>query len=540
MAVPLCSARATRGSVFPANADAEEEMITDVDVVVAGAGPTGLLLAGDLARAGVRCAVLERRAGRSGLTRAFAVHARTLEQLDARGVADELIAAGTTVPELRFSADAALDLSRLPSRFAYLLVTPQYETECVLEERARRLGADIRRGAQVTGLTQHADGVEVTFRTNEDPGQLIRARYLVGADGMHSTVRQAVGIPFPGQAAVRSVMLADLRLSQPPPDALTMNTTGNAFAIIAPLRDGWYRVIAWHRQNQRPGSDPVSLEEVRDVTRQALGGDYGMHDPRWMSRFHSDERQVPRYRDGRVLLAGDAAHVHSPVGGQGMNTGLQDAANLGWKLAAAVHGWAPDGLLDSYHSERHLVGRQVLRGCGALLRIGLTCPPALVSARNLLAATVTRTPAAARFLAGVISGLSIAYPAPPPGPHPLTGKRAADLPLADSRRLYEALHPGRFLLAAGPGILRPGVADGYGDRVERVTLARPSSLVTLIRPDGYFAWADDRAGPGDRTAHIRIALARYCGTPATRRASRDAGGSGTPRRNPAAARCEGG
>jgi 2-polyprenyl-6-methoxyphenol hydroxylase-like FAD-dependent oxidoreductase len=268
-------------------------MIFDVDVVVVGAGPTGLLLAGDLARAGLSCALFERRPERSGLTRAFAVHARTLEQLDARGVADQLVATGTPVSALRFLADKELDLSRLPSRFPYLLVTPQYETERVLEERARSLGADICHGTEVTGLAQSPDGAEVMVRADDQPERLVRARYVVGADGMHSTVRQALSMPFPGKPVVRSVMLADVRLTQSPPDVLTVNTTGEAFAFIAPFGDGWYRIIAWHRRNQPPEHAPVSLDEVADVTGQALGTDYGLHDPRWMSRFHSDERQVP-------------------------------------------------------------------------------------------------------------------------------------------------------------------------------------------------------------------------------------------------------
>ncbi|HEX6520897.1 MAG TPA: FAD-dependent monooxygenase [Streptosporangiaceae bacterium] len=488
----------------------------DVDVVVVGAGPSGLLLAGDLARVGVSCAVFERHPGRSRLSRAFAVHARTLEELDARGLADDLIATGTPVPELRFFAGAALDLSALPSRFPYLLVTPQYETERVLEERATRLGADIRHGAEVTALAQHRDGVEVTVREGDRRDRLIRARYVVGADGMHSTVRQALGIPFPGKPVVRSVMLAEVRLTEPPPDVLTVNTTGDAFAIIAPFGDGWYRVIAWHRDNQPPDDAPVTLAEVRDVTRRALGSGYGMHDPRWMSRFHSDERQVPAYRDGRVLLVGDAAHVHSPAGGQGMNTSIQDAANLSWKLAATVQDWAPDDLLDTYHAERHPVGRKVLRGSGALLRIGLTGPPALVAARNLLASAATRTPFAVRLLAGAISGVGISYPAPR-GAHPLTGKRVADLPLTGGCRLYEALRGGRFLLAAGTGIIPAGVASGYDGRVETITVARPTGTVALIRPDAYIAWAGDvPAATSHSSAQIRSALARWCGTPAVR------------------------
>ncbi len=489
-------------------------MISDVDVVVAGAGPTGLLLAGDLARAGVGCAVLERRSGRSSLTRAFAVHARTLEQLDARGVADEVVASGSPVRELRFFAHTGLDLSGLPSRFPYLLISPQYETERVLEERARSLGAQIRYGAEVTGLTQHPDMAEVKVSEDGRRDELVRAGYVVGADGGHSTVRQALRMPFPGKAVVRSVMLADVRLTQPLPGVVTANSTGKAFALIVPFGDDWYRVIAWHRYNQLPEDAPVTLAEVRDVARQALGIDYGMRDPRWMSRFHSDERQVASYRDGRVLLAGDAAHVHSPAGGQGMNTGIQDAANLGWKLAATVQGWAPDGLLDTYHAERHPVGRRALRASGALLRIGLTGPPELVAARNILVRAVIRTPAAARFLAGAISGVSISYDAPR-GAHPLTGKRVADLPLAGGGRIYQALRGGRFLLAAGAGAgaLPLEAASGYDDRVEAVTVARASGTVALIRPDAHIAWADSYATVDHQPSELRAALARCCGSP---------------------------
>jgi 2-polyprenyl-6-methoxyphenol hydroxylase-like FAD-dependent oxidoreductase len=486
-------------------------MISDFDVVIVGAGPTGLLLAGDLGQAGVNCAVFERRPGRSGLTRAFGVHTRTLEQLDARGVADQLIATGTPVPELALLTGARLDLAGLPSRFPYVLVSPQYETERVLEERARHLGAHICYGAEVTGLTQHPDRVEVTVRQDGQPGP-VRAEYVVGADGIHSTVRQALGIPFPGKPVVRSMMLADVLVTQPPPQTLTVSATGDAFGLIVPFGDGWYRVIAWDVHNQPPEDTPVSLAEVSEAIRRAIGTDYGMHDPRWLSRFHSDERQVPSYREGRALLAGDAAHAHSPAGGQGLNTSIQDAVNLGWKLAATVHGWAPDRLLDTYQSERYTVGRRVLRLSGALLRLGLTCPPALIPARNALVYAATRIPITARFLAETLSGLSISYPAPR-GAHPLTGKRVADLPLADGRRLYEALRGGRFLLAASPGALLAEATSGYDDRVETVGVARPSGTVALIRPDAYIAWAGSHATADDRPPDVRGALARWCGIP---------------------------
>src|SRR5690349_14343466 len=250
-------------------------MNTDVDVVVVGAGPTGLLLAGDLARAGVSCVVLERHAERSNLTRAFAVHARTLEQLDARGVADELVATGTPESKLRFLGRHELSLPRLPSRFPYVLITPQYETERVLAGRARSLGADLRYRTHVTGLARFPDRVEVIARPDGQPEHLVRASYVVGADGMHSIVRDAIGMPFPGKAVVRSVILADVRLSSEPPDTLTLNATGQAFALIAPFGDGWFRIIAWHRDNQPAEDVPVSIEEVAEVARQALGTDYG-------------------------------------------------------------------------------------------------------------------------------------------------------------------------------------------------------------------------------------------------------------------------
>jgi 2-polyprenyl-6-methoxyphenol hydroxylase-like FAD-dependent oxidoreductase len=487
-------------------------MIFDADVIVVGAGPAGLLLAGDLAQAGISSVLLERRTERSGLSRAFAVHSRTLEQLDARGLADELVAAGTPARQLRLFAAAELDLSSLPSRFPYMLITPQYQTERVLAERARRAGADIRYGSEVTGLTQRSDAVEVTVRQDGRPDKVLRAGWVVGADGMRSTVRQALGMPFPGKVVVRSVMLAEVRLTEPPREPLTIDSTGDAFALIAPFGDGFYRVIAWQRYNQPPEETPVSLDQVREVTRQAVGTDFGMHDPRWLSRFHSEERQVPRYRDGRVLLAGDAAHVHSPAGGMGMNTGIQDAVNLGWKLAATMQGWAPPGLLDTYHAERHPVGRHVLRASGLLLR-ALTPPPALLPARTALALAATKIPFLARPVTATISGLGIRYAAPA-GAHPLVGKRVGDQPLADGRRLYEALRDGRFLLAGRPAALPAEAAAGYHDRVEVAPLACESATVALIRPDAYVGWA--ATGDAATAPEIRRSLARWCGSPARR------------------------
>ncbi|MDL4777403.1 MULTISPECIES: FAD-dependent monooxygenase [Thermomonosporaceae] len=486
------------------------------EVLIAGAGPTGLLLAGDLAVAGVGCTVLERRAERSGLTRAFAVHARTLEALDARGIADHLIATGERVRRFQIFSGSRLDLSRLPGRFPFVLVTPQYETERVLEERARAAGARIERGAEVVALRQDAEGVDVDVRTGPGGVHTRRAAYLVGADGVRSTVREELGLPFPGRSAVRSVMLADVRVEGVPREALTGRGVGDAFALLASYGDGWYRLVAWNRRHQVPDSEPVDPAELREVARRVFGADLGVGETRWTSRFHSDERQAPRYRSGRVFLAGDAAHAHSPAGGLGMNTGIQDAANLGWKLAAELHGRAPDGLLDTYEDERLPVGRQVLRVSGALLRMLLLEPRPLRAVRGAAMVAATRMPPVARRMAGTVSGIDIAYPAPR-GAHRLTGRRAPDVRLAgEPGRLYEALREGRFVLVAA--VNDPAVTyltfRGWAGRVRGAVATGSTGSTVLVRPDGYIAWATDETAPDRRAAEIRAALTRWCGAAA--------------------------
>jgi 2-polyprenyl-6-methoxyphenol hydroxylase-like FAD-dependent oxidoreductase len=455
-------------------------------VAVVGAGPTGLLLAGDLARAGVDVTLLERRDTESNLTRAFGVHARTLEHLDARGLADEVVASGARVDKLRLFDHLKINLSVLPSRFPFLLITPQYNVEQVLEKRAVTAGVRIVRGAQVTTLRQDAEGVELTVDDTT-----VRAEYAVGTDGLHSVVRTALGLPFPGKSVLESIMLADVRLAQPPPDALAVNAVGDAFAFVAPFGDGWHRVFAWDRHHQVPDTAPVTLDEMRNVMQRALDTDFGLQEARWLSRFHSDERQAPHYRVGRVFLAGDAAHVHSPAGGQGMNTGLQDAANLGWKLAAAAQGRAPQGLLDTYESERHPVGRLVLRSSGAIIRMAMIESRVGRMARNVIGGAALRLPPVARKAAGTISGIGIDYPQAP---------RAQDVPLQDSRRLYEVLRDGTFVLLA-PESARSAL-DG---RQDRVVLAPPVDATlpwTLVRPDAHVAW---RGGPATLGAGLQLA-----------------------------------
>lgn len=485
-------------------------MLAVNDALIVGGGPTGLMLAGDLAAAGISCAVLERRDQDPSLSRAFGVHARTLELLDARGVARDLIASGLQVSRI---APFGLDFSLLPSRFPFMLIVPQYETERVLRARARELGAQILSGTEVIGLSQDGDGVDVTVRGSDGDTRTLRARYAVGADGGHSTVRHELGLPFPGRVAMRSVMLCDLRMAEPPPDAMTAKATGDGFVFIFSFGDGWYRVIAWNRANPQPDTAPVDIEEVRTITRRVLGTDLGMHDPRWLSRFHSDECQVPRYRVGRVFLAGDAAHVHSPAGGMGLNTGVQDAVNLAWKLTAAMRGWAPEGLLDTYHTERYPVGRRVLRTSDILLRTARLHSRVLRTARDVALRAACYLRPVARRMAGAVSGIDLAYPAPP-GAHPLVGRRAPDIPLASDtgQTLYHALRPGRFLLVLPPDAPTPtALTAEWDDRVDHAIAGGATRTTVLVRPDAYIAWAAKNLEPDEQATTIRAALDRCCG-----------------------------
>ena len=456
----------------------------DYDVLIVGAGPTGLLLAGDLAAAGLRAVVLERRQLESNLTRAFAVHARTLEVLQMRGLAEDLIATGQRVPGFRLFGRVDVPLTRLQSAYNYVLVTPQYEIETLLLKRAHKHRALILKNRTVTAVGQDDDKVTVTVRM-DGREEAVTARWLVAADGANSSVRTSLGVDFPGRSAVRSVMLADVRLDHEPLEVLSVNAVGEGFAFVAPFGDGYHRVIAWDRRHQRSQEAPVDLDELRAITQLALGTDFGMHSPRWMSRFHSDERQVSQYRHGRVLLAGDAAHIHSPAGGQGMNTGLQDAANLSWKLAAVVSGRADARLLDSYHDERHPVGQQALQASSRLLHLALIEPRWKRQARDRAAALLTLIPPVGEAVANRMSGIGITYPGPAP-----VGQRAADQEVQDMAghptTLHRELDGLRFAL-----VLPEQRADSrIEDAADVVTLTgRPAlSSATLIRPDGHIAW----------------------------------------------------
>jgi 2-polyprenyl-6-methoxyphenol hydroxylase-like FAD-dependent oxidoreductase len=467
------------------------------DVAVVGAGPTGLMLACELATAGIGVRVLERRAEEPNITRAFAVHARTLELLDARGMADDLLPKGVPVREVTPAPGATLRLAELDTRYPMILIAPQSGTEKVLAARAAKLGVEITRGAEVTGLAQDDDGV--TLSLGEDT---LRARYVVGTDGAHSAVRRMIGVDFVGKQYETHILLADVQLTTPPDDPMFARTNDQGAVIVVPFGDGWFRVIAWDRERERaPLSEPVTRAEMRDAFLRIAGEDFGMGEPRWSTRFLSERRQAEKYRVGRVFLAGDAAHVHSPLGGQGMNTGIQDAMNLGWKLAAAVRG-ADAWLLDTYQSERHPVGASVLALTDAFNQLVLGRSKVRNMLQRLAIRAIVHFGPTRQAMAGRLTGIGIHYRG---GGGALAGHRMPDVDRGGAR-LYELLREGRFVLLTAPGVAVPNREDivhtGHSDP------KLPPAV--LVRPDGYVAWSGD----GDVTA----AVDHWCGT--TERVSR--------------------
>lgn len=325
-----------------------------MSVIVVGAGPTGLLLAGDLAAAGIAVRVLEKRSLESNLTRAFALHARALEYLDARGLADELVAQGFPVDELRVALgsgqQATLSLRHPESRFPFVLMVQQARTEQLLLRRAEELGAEIVRGAEVIDVRERGEEVEAEIRGEK---RMERASYLIGADGAHSVVRERLGIEFRGTPYGTRLLLADVRLREPLPAAINPFIGKDGVALLPPYGDGWFRATIWDRRARATALDePLSVEEIADSLARISNGAVHAEEMRWSTRFLSERRHARHYRRGRIFLAGDAAHTHSPMGAMGMSVGILDAGNLSWKLVAALRGWAPAWLLDSYETER--------------------------------------------------------------------------------------------------------------------------------------------------------------------------------------------
>jgi 2-polyprenyl-6-methoxyphenol hydroxylase-like FAD-dependent oxidoreductase len=473
-----------------------------IDVTVVGGGPTGLMLAAELRLHGVRVVLLEKAAEPTQVVRSLGLHVRSIEVLDQRGLLERFLAHGR-----QFTAGgyfAGIDRpwpERLDSAHAYVLAIPQTTTDRLLAERAVELGTEIRRGSELVGLSQDEDGVDAELAD----GTRLRSRYLVGCDGGRSTVRKLLGVGFPGEPATTEILLGAMEVGVPPETVSKVVTeirrTQKLFGL-GPVGDGLYRVVVPAEGVAEDRSAAPTLDEFKRRLRAVAGTDFGVHSPRWLSRFGDATRQAERYRVGRVLLAGDAAHVHPPVGGQGLNLGVQDAFNLGWKLAAEVAGWAPAGLLDSYHAERHPVAADVLSNTRAQMEL-LSTEPGPRAVRRLLSQLMDFDEVN-RYLVEKITAIGVRYDFGEG--HELLGRRLRDLPLKRGR-LYELMHGGRGLLLDRTG--RLSVA-GWSDRVDHVVDGSGELDVpaVLLRPDGHVAWA------GEDQAELLDRLPRWFGAAA--------------------------
>ncbi len=492
-------------------------------VVIVGGGPTGLMLAGELALAGVDVAMVERRASRElAGSRAGGLHARTIEVLDQRGIVDRFLNEGQIAQVTGFAA-VRLDISDFPTRHNYGLGLWQNHIERILAGWVDELPVSIHRGREVTGFQQDDTGVDVTL----SDGKSLRARYLVGCDGGRSLIRKLAGIEFPGWDPTVSNLIAEVEVAEQPKLGIHRNEFGvHAFGKTDyKIRDGEViygdggplRIMVTERL-VGPAAEPT-LSDLSEALITVYGTDYGIHSPTWISRFTDVTRQAASYRKGRVLLAGDAAHVHYPVGGFGLNLGVQDAVNLGWKLAQVVKLISPDSLLDTYHAERHPVGARTLRNTMAQVALGRAD-----ERTNALRETISEVLAMdepRKCLAADMSGLAIHYDFGEG--HPLLGRRMPDLDLitADGAlRVFTLLHEARPVLL---NFEEPGGLDmtPWADRVPLIdakyngawelpglgAVTAPGAV--LIRPDGYVAWVGDADGHG-----LADALSRWFGPPA--------------------------
>src|SRR5215208_1270512 len=473
-----------------------------IDVIVAGGGPTGMMLAGELRLQGVHALVLEKEAEPTRVVRALGLHARSVEVMDQRGLLERFLPLGQQYPLGGFFAGINKPApDRLDTAHPYVLGIPQTTTDRLLTEHATELGVEIRRGCELVGLSQ--DGHRVTAELAD--GTQLRSRYLVGCDGGRSKVRRLLGVGFPGEPSRREWLLGEMELTAPPEtlDAVIteVRKTHKAFGAV-PLGDGVYRIGVPAAGVAKDRSVPPTLDELRQQLQVFAGTDFGVHSPRWLSRFGDATRLAERYRVGRVLLAGDAAHIHPPTGGQGLNLGIQDAFNLGWKLAAEVSGWAPDGLRDSYQTERHPVAADVLNNTRAQMEL-LSPEPGPQAVRRLLTELMDFDEVN-RYLIEKITAIGIRYDFGE-GPD-LLGRRLRDIDLTQGH-LYGLLHRGRGLLLDRTERLTVG---GWSDRVDY--LADPTAVLevpcVLLRPDGHVAWI------GDDQQNLDDHLSRWFGKPA--------------------------
>jgi len=473
--------------------------MTNHAVVIAGGGPTGLMLAAELALAKVDVAIVERRASRdlAGL-RAGGLHIRTLEVLDQRGIVDRFVSQGQAIRAAPF-ARISLDLSDSPTRHNYFLVLWQIHIERILSEWVAELKVPIYRGREVTNFAQHGTGVSLDL----SGGDSLRAKFLVGCDGGRSLIRKKAAIEFPGWDPSTSYLIAEIETTEEPEWGIRRGEKGvNAAAKLA---DANHARVVLNEPRLSNSGDPT-LNDVRDALINVYGTDYGLRSATYISRFTDMARQAASYRDRRVFLAGDAAHVHSPVGGQGLNLGVQDAVNLGWKLAQVLHGTSPESLLDTYHAERHPVGARVLRNTMAITALDRS-DDRITALRELLCEQLQLDAARKQYVA-MMSGLDIQYDLG--AGHPLLGRRMPDLDLATANgplRVFTLLHDARPLLL---NVGEPGAFDitPWAERVQLIdakyegawelpamgTVAPPSAV--LVRPDGHVAWVGDQTQAG--------------------------------------------
>src|SRR5690349_14519358 len=485
--------------------------MTQHAVLIAGAGPTGLMLAGELALAGIDVAIVERRADQNlDGSRAGGLHARSIEVLDQRGIADRFLSQGKTGQHAGF-AWFPLDIGDFPTRHNYLLALGQKHIERILAGWVDELSVPIYRGREVTGFAQDSTGVDVEF----SGGASLRADYLVGCDGGRSVVRKAAGIEFPGWDPTISHLIAEAELADEPEWGLRRDING--IHSLSRSEDGRaVRILVTEPRSGATGEP--ALRDLSEALIAAYGTDYGIHSPVWISRFTDMARQAASYRSGRVLLAGDAAHVHYPTGGQGLNIGVQDAVNLGWKLAQVVKNRSPESLLDTYHAERHPVAAAVLRN--TMAQVALLRTDDRTDALREITSEILRMDQPRKRIAGMMTGLDIRYDFG--DGHPLLGRRMPDLDLITANgemRTFTLLHDGKGVLLnfSAPG--HPDIAP-WADRIRPVdaryagawelpvigTVTAPDTV--LIRPDGYVAWAGDKTGNG-----LTDALAKWFGAP---------------------------
>jgi 2-polyprenyl-6-methoxyphenol hydroxylase-like FAD-dependent oxidoreductase len=460
------------------------------DVIIAGCGPAGAMLAAELRLHGVRVLVLERETEPVSFVRIVSLHIRSLELMAMRGLLDRLLERGRRRPAGAYFA--AIDKpapAGLDSAHAFLLGIPQPVIVRLLEEHAVVLGAEVRRGSAVAAFDQDEDGVTVELAD----GERLRSRYLVGCDGARSSVRKLLGVGFPGEPSRNETLMGEMAVAIPPQQAAGkrwwVRPAGNGVASV---------LVPAGAVSDR--AEPPTIEDFRRQLRIVAGTDFGVHSPRWMSRFGDATRLAERYRIGRVLLAGDAAHIHPPIGGQGLNMGIQDAVNLGWKLAAQCRGWAPQTLLDTYESERRPVAAAVLDNTRAQTEL-LSDEPGPQAVRRLLIELMDFDDVN-RHLLEKITGIGIRYDF---GAEPeLVGRRQRDIDLGQGR-LYDLLHGGRGLLLDRTGRLTTGA---WSDRVDY--LADPAAELDvpalLLRPDGHVAWA------GDDQQNLDVQLSRWFGS----------------------------